>query len=74
MTSYVQLGRGFRPNYEVGSLRHHSRRRPGAGGLMVVLALAGVVFGAGLLFGRLNGAGAAQTPATSAQPMQFYPR
>ncbi len=73
MATYVQLGRGFRSSYDAASLRHHARRRGGGGGLAVVLVLAVAVFAAGLVFGRVNAGGAAQTPASAPQPMQFYP-
>ncbi len=72
MASYVQLGRGFRPDYETASLRRHPRRRSGGGGLAATLAVMAVVFAAGLLWGRLN-AGPQHAPPTADQPMQYYP-
>ena len=73
MATYVQLGRGFRPNYDAASLRHHARRRVAGGSLAVVLVLAVAVFTAGLVFGRADNGAGAQAPAPSSQPMQFYP-
>ncbi len=71
MATYVQLGRGFRPNYDAASIRHHARRRARGGGLAIVLVLAVAVFAAGLVFGRVDTGAGAQAP--SSQPMQFYP-
>ena len=72
MTSYVQLGRGFRPSFEVASLHHH-RLRAGGRGVAVTLGLATAVFAAGLLLGRLDGV-PSHEQAAAPQPMQFYPR
>ena len=72
MTSYVQLGRGFRPSFEVASL-HHSRRRAGGRGVVMTLGLAAAVFATGLLLGRLDG-GPSHVQPNAPQPMQFYPR
>ena len=71
MTSYVQLGRGFRSNYETAALRP-GRRRSGGRGVMVTLGLAAAVFAAGLLMGRLD-AGSPHS-AAGPHPMQYYPR
>jgi len=72
MASYVQLGRGFRPNYEVATLRQ-PRRRYGGRGVAATLGLVAAVFAAGLLLGRLD-AGSNPSRAGSLQPMQYYPR
>lgn len=72
MASYVQLGRGFRRNYEIASLRPH-RRRSGGRGLASALTVVAVLFAAGLLVGRMNAGPDHARPATP-QPMQFYPR
>jgi hypothetical protein len=69
MASYVQLGRGWRPNYEAAPVR---RRRAGGRGVAVTVVLAAAVFAAGLLVGRHDG-GPSQLQPTSPQPMQFYP-
>ena len=69
MASYVQLGRGWRPNYETTTLR---RRRAGGRGVAVTLVLAVAVFLAGLLLGRHDGGSSELRPAAP-QPMQFYP-
>ncbi len=73
MASYVQLGRGWRPNYEIASLQHHHRRRTGGRGVAATLVVVAVVFAAGLLWGRLN-TGASHVRPAGPQPMQFYPR
>jgi len=70
MASYVQLGRGYRPNYEVASLHH--RRRAGGRGVATTLGLVAAVFAAGLLLGRLN-TGPSHVRPAALQPMQFYP-
>ena len=72
MASYVQLGRGFRPNYEIASLSHH-RRRAGGRGLATTLGLVAAVFAAGLLLGRVDTGPSHARPAAP-QPMQYYPR
>jgi len=72
MTSYVQLGRGFRTNYGGASFRPH-RRRAGGAGVAVTLGLAATVFAIGLLMGRMD-AGSPHPQAASPHPMQFYPR
>ena len=70
MASYVQLGRGWRSNYQVPMLR---RRRGGSRGVAVTLTLAAAVFVAGLLLGRLE-VGASRNASPAPQPMQYYPR
>ncbi len=72
MSSYVQLGRGFRPSYETASFRSN-RRRSGGRGVMATLGLAAAVFAAGLLMGRLD-AGSPHGGAAAPHPMQYYPR
>jgi len=72
MTSYVQLGRGFRSSYGTASLRP-PRRRAGGAGLAVTLGLAAAVFTAGILMGRLD-AGSSHARPDAPHPMQFYPR
>ncbi len=67
MASYVQLGRGWRPNHETTLAR---RRRSGGHGVAVTLVLAAAVFVAGLLMGQHDGA---SSQSTRPQPMQFYP-
>ncbi len=73
MASYVQLGRGWRPDYGTASLRRHQRRRSGGGGLAATLTVLAVVFAAGLLWGALN-AGPQHAQPAAPQPMQYYPR
>ncbi len=73
MASYVQLGRGWRPNYQIASLQHRHRRRSGGRGVAATLAVIAVVFAAGLLWGSLN-TGSSQVRPASPQPMQYYPR
>ncbi len=73
MASYVQLGRGFRPTFEVPTLQHH-RRRTGGAGLAATLGVVAAVFAAGLLLGRVEMDSSQQHSAPSPQPMQFYPR
>ena len=73
MTTYVQLGRGFRPSFEVASLHHPRRRAGGARGAVTTLGVVAAVFAAGLLLGRLDGGPSHERPA-GPQPMQFYPR
>ena len=72
MASYVQLGRGFRPTFEVPTLQHH-RRRAGGAGIAATLGVVAAVFAAGLLLGRVE-TGAPHASPTSPQPMQYYPR
>ncbi len=72
MTSYVQLGRGFRSNYGAAAFRPQ-RRRAGGRGVAVTLGLVAAVFATGLLMGRLD-AGSSHPQAAGPHPMQFYPR
>ena len=67
MASYVQLGRGWRPNYRTPVLR---RRRAGGHGVAITLVLAAAVFLAGLLLGRTE---SSPTRPATPQPMLFYP-
>jgi hypothetical protein len=71
MASYVQLGRGYRPNYQVASFHSH-RRKVGGRGVATTLGLVAAVFAAGLLLGRLN-TGPSHVRPAAPQPMQFYP-
>jgi len=73
MASYVQLGRGWRPNYAIASLQPH-RRRADSRGIAVILVLAAAVFGAGLALGRLDTSAGHASSAAATQPMQLYPR
>ena len=72
MSSYVQLGRGFRASYGTASLRP-PRRRAGGKGVAVTLGIAAAVFAAGLLIGRVDG-GSSHSRPDAPHPMQFYPR
>ena len=72
MSSYVQLGRGFRASYGAASFRPQ-RRRAGGKGVAVTLGLAAAVFAVGLLMGRLD-AGSSHSRPAAPHPMQFYPR
>jgi hypothetical protein len=73
MASYVQLGRGFRSNFEIASFHPH-RRRPGGRGAATTLGIVAAVFAAGLLLGRLEMGSTQAHPTAAPQPMQFYPR
>lgn len=70
MASYVQLGRGWRPNYQAGPF--HRRRHAGRGWAATAVLVA-AVFGAGLLLGRLD-TRPDHPHAAQPQPMQYYPR
>ncbi len=72
MTSYVQLGRGFRRSYAATAFHPH-RRRAGGRGLAATLGLVAAVFAAGILMGRVDVASSHSRPAAP-HPMQFYPR
>ncbi len=72
MSSYVQLGRGFRGSYGTASFRPQ-RRRAGGKGVAVTLGLAAAVFAAGILMGSLEAESSHSLP-NAPHPMQFYPR
>ncbi len=71
MTSYVQLGPGWRPNYSAGRLH---RRRPARRPLIAVLALIGVIFATGLLLGRVEANAPSGVSEGGSQPLQYYSR
>ena len=72
MSSYVQLGRGFRTHYGTASFRPQ-RRRSGGKGVAVTLGFVAAVFAAGILMGSLE-AGPSRPMSAAPHPMQFYPR
>ena len=72
MTTYVQLGRGYRSSYQAPVFHPHRRRTAGRGAA-ATLALVAMVFAAGLMMGRFE-AKSSQAQVQAVHPMQFYPR